>query len=159
MKKKTVGAHAQELLQKTPDSRDPREIQEGMQEDYMKELHACIDTNYPLYEETFYIVVLTKAEKLMPNVFRNYFCARKTCPTPEYDQSVFRYNKALGRIEYLWTIPGKDVCHHLRDNASQVVTDEKMLLEFVMKFFSGTLLKVAQKYNCEESNENIIIQL
>lgn len=159
MIKKTVGAHASELLQKRPESNDPVELERAMQEDYMKELRACIDENYTKYDNIFYVTVLTKSEKLMPNVFRNYFLARKTCPTPNYDQSVFRYNKESGRIEYLWTVPAKDVCYHLKENASQVVTEERMLLEFVMKFFDGSLLKASKKFNKEESDSNIIIQL
>lgn len=158
MTKKTVGAYAQELLQKTPESQDPIELEHAMQEEYMKELHKCIDDSYSFYENIFYVTVITKAEKLMPNVFRNYFFARRTCPTPEYDQSVYRYNKELGRIEYLWTVPAKDVCYHLKENASHVVQSERMLLEFVLKFLDGTLLKIAQQNNKEESSTNIIIQ-
>lgn len=158
MKKKTVGAQASELLEKIPESQDPVELERAMQEDYMKELHACINDSYDTYDNVFYITVLTKAERLMPNVFRNYFFARKTCPTPEYDQSVFRYNKELGRIEYLWTVPGKDVCYHLEENAAQVVTAEKMLLGFVLQFLDGSLLKACKKFNEEKSDTNIIIQ-
>lgn len=159
MKKKTVGEQSQELLNKKPESRDPRELERAMQEDYMKELRKCIDESYSLYDNIFYVTVITKNEKLLPNVFRNYFFARSSCPTPEYDQSVFRYNKESGRIEYIWTVPSKDACHHLRDNESQVVTEERMLLEFVLKYFNGDLLKISRKYNKEETDNNIIIQL
>lgn len=153
-----VGKISSDLMQKKQDCTKVEDLQHGMQEDYMKELMSCIDNNYEKYPHSFYVVVLTKAEKLMPNVFRNYFLARSTCPTPSYDQSVFRYNKSTGRIEYLWTVPDRNVCQHLKDNASQVVESEKMLLQFVLKFLNGTLLESCKKINKEQSDLNIIIQ-
>jgi hypothetical protein len=120
-----------------------------MQEDYLNNLIECVNENKKHYPSSFFVVVLTKNERLMPNVFRNYFYARFSCPTPDYDQSVFRYNKQEERIEYLWTIPSRDASLHLKTHALEVVSEEKELLKFVLEFADGTLFKKAQQYNKE----------
>lgn len=156
MSKKTVGAVAVDLMQKTPESRDPIEMQKAMQEDYVKELVGCVEKHKKSIIGNFFVVVLTKNERLLPNVFRNYFFARSTCPTPEYDQSVFRYDRAGECIEYLWTVPSKDACYHLKDNALRV--EEKELLHFVFQFFDGTLYNLSKKLNGEEEKTPLIIK-
>lgn len=155
-KKDTVGKISSELLNKTPESQDPIELERAMQEDYMKELLDTIDKGIKEYSHDFYITVITKNEKLMPNVFRNYFFHRKSCPTPEYDQSVYRYNRPLERVEYLWTVPSKEACIHLKKNALQVVSEEKGLLNFVLQFYDGTLLRLSKKFNNEKDNSPIL---
>jgi hypothetical protein len=157
-KKETVGAVALDLMQKTPESRDPIEIQKAMQEDYLKELVTCVDIHKPLLLGNFFIVVITKNEKLMPNVFRNYFSARQSCPTPDYDQSVFKYDRSDDCIEYIWTIPSKDACYHLKDNALLVAPQERQLLKFVLEFADGTLYKLCKKLNNEEEKSPFIVK-
>jgi len=148
-KKKTVGAHALELMQKTPEKISVIDQQQAMTEDYMKNLFEAVDNGYVKFAGNFYVTVITKQEKLMPNVFRNYFASRSTCPTPDYDQTVFRYNREKGQIEYIWTIPTKDACLHLLANRLQVVEEEKELLGYVLAFQSGKLAEVALKFNGE----------
>ena len=66
------------------------------------------------------------------------------------------YNLGLERLEYIWTIPSREACHHLRDNAHLVVNDEKQLLGFVMDFNDGTLFALAKRLN-GESESSIIL--
>ena len=92
----------------------------------------------------------TKCEPLLPNTYRNYFIDRQTCPTPNYDQAVYRYNRKKEQIEYIWSIPDRETCHHLRINAMHVVPRERELLSFVLKFADGTLFKLCKKLNGEK---------
>jgi hypothetical protein len=156
MKRKTVGQESLELSQKTPDNISVLEQQEAMQQDYMKNLLEIIDTAYDKYPESFFVEVITKNEKLMPNVFRNYFVDRSTCPTPNYDQSVYRYNKVAGQIEYIWTIPSRDATAHLVDNQLIVHKDEKQLTEFCVMFAKGELFKLMKKLNGEAPDSPIL---
>jgi hypothetical protein len=158
MKKETVGSVALDLMQKTPESRNPMEIQKEMQSEYLKELITCVEDHKKIYKNNFFIVVITKNEKLMPNVFRNYFFARETCPTPDYDQSVYRYVRADEAVEYIWTIPSRDTCHHLKDNALYVAPEERDLLNFVLQFADKSLYKLAKKLNKEEEKSNLIVK-
>lgn len=156
IKKETVGKIALDLMQKEPDSRDPIELERAMQEDYMKHLIEKTQEATKKYDNDFYVVVITKNEKLLPNAFRNYFFHRHSCPSPDYDQSVYKYNRQSEQLEYLWTVPSKEACYYLRDNAAKVVDEEKQLLWFVIDFLNGTLLKQSKKLNGEVHDSNIL---
>lgn len=150
--KKTVGKIATELLEKEQPKITVIDQQRKMQEDYMKELLDTVDNGYDKYDGDFFIHVETKTEKLLNNVIRNYFIHRKTCPTPNYDQSVYRYNRQKGIIEYLWTIPDKETCWHLIYNANYVAKEERELLSFVIKYANGNLLKLCKEFNNEKED-------
>lgn len=156
--KQTVGAVSLDLMQKEAPSRDPIEIQREMQKDYLKELIMCVETHKTKIDGDFFISVITKNERLMPNVFRNYFFATKSCPTPTYDQSIFRWNHRSEDIEYVWTVPSKDTCIHFRENVMMVVPEERQLLQFVLDFYDDTLLKIAKKFNNEEEKSPLLIK-
>ena len=98
MKKKTVGAVASELLQKVPETKDPIEIQREVHKEYIDNLKVAVDRGLLTMKHDFYVVVIVKKEKLLENVLRNYFAERSTCPTPDYDQSVFKYLSLLHQI-------------------------------------------------------------
>jgi hypothetical protein len=147
---KTVGTISSELMVKEPESTDPIELERSMQEKYMDNLVQCVEDARKIHFGNFYVVVLTKRERLMPNVFRNYFLPRLTCPTPDYDQAVFYFDVSAESITYLWSIPSQDTCHYLKDNALYVAPEEKQLLQFVLDFADGTLFKKAKILNGEK---------
>lgn len=148
--KKTVGQEAYSRLIKTPEKADPIELQRAMHEDYEKNINECIDRSLKDYYGDFYVVVTTKKERIMQNVLRNYFFGRKSCPTPEYDQTVYKYTRSGGDLEFLWVVPSKDTCELLRDNALNVAPEERVLRDFVLEFYDGTLLKKSKGLNGEE---------
>jgi hypothetical protein len=154
-KRRTVGQEALEIFQKGTYEASPVALQEEMLREYYQNLIDCALNNRKNYKGRFFIVVLTKNERLLRNVFRNYFFARRTCPTPDYDQSVFRYDSIDESIDYLWTIPSQDACFHLLSNASEVHKSERELLEFVSKFKRGELFRLAKKLNGERPNPEI----
>ena len=159
MKKKTVGAVASELMQKTPDTLDPIEIQREAQKDYLDYLHITVDRAVKTWPNTdFFVVVLLKKEKLLQNVLRNYFFEAQNCPTPTYDQSVYKYHHNSGNLEYLWTLPDKETCKVFRRNASLVIPEEQLLLEFVLMLYNGELLTLARKLNGENLKTGIILE-
>lgn len=122
----------------------------------MDNLIQCVQENKNKFPQDLYIVVLTKAEKLMPNVLRNQFFARLSCPTPDYDQSVYRYRFVDECIEYLWTIPSQNACHHLLNNAHLVVKEEQDLLNFVRLFADGSLFALAKNLNKEHAEDPVM---
>ena len=148
--RKSAGALAVELLEKEPEKNSIVDQQQAMQEDYIKELIACAQSfskSNPGID--FFIVVLTKSEKLLPNVFRNAFLARKSCPTPNYDQAVYHYIHSRADIEFKWVIPCRDACFHLRENALMASYEERDLLKYVMMFSDGTLYNLCRYLNKE----------
>ena len=156
MKRETIGKISGDLSQKSPESRNPIEIQREMQKEYINELKACVTENKRKIQGDFFVIVITKNEKLMPNVFRNYFFGRKSCPTPDYDQSVFMYRREDDELHYIWTIPSRDASHHLKDNALVVAPEERELLRYIMEFSDGTLYKLSKKLNGEEDKSPLI---
>ena len=156
IRKKTLGEQAVPLLQKEPESRDPIELQREMQRDYLDDLKKCITDFKKTHRGDFFVVVITKNEKLLPNVFRNYFFARISCPTPDYDQSVYHYKHDIECAEYVWTIPSRDACMYLRHNCQVVAPEERQLLQFVMDFSDGSLFKLSKKLNREVADSPLL---
>ncbi len=152
MPRDTVGKISSELLKKEPETRDPIELEREMHKDYIAHIHDAIFRGKQDFTGDFYIVVITKKEPLMENVIRNYFTVRKSCPTPDYDQTVYRLKRVDDLVEFLWVIPSKDTCILLKENALQVAPEEKDLLRYVMDFADGTLFKLAKKLNGEKLN-------
>lgn len=156
MTKETVGKISSDLLQKESATRDPIELEREMHKDYERNVWECVDRSKKEFNGDFYVVVVTKKERLMPNVLRNYFMGRNSCPTPEYDQTVYKYSRNDDHIEFLWVVPSKDTCELMRDNALQIADDEKGLLYYVLSFYDGSLLKKSKQLNREKEKSNII---
>jgi hypothetical protein len=155
-KRDTVGKLSSELLKQESHSHSPIELEREMHTEYDKNIVECIDSGKKQYNNNFYVVVITKRERLMPNVFRNYFFARESCPSPDWDQAVYRYMRSVDAIEFLWVIPSKQTCDHLRENALEVSAEEKQLLNFVLDFSDGTLLRMAKKLNKEREDSPLL---
>lgn len=151
-KTKTVGHEARDLLLKTPESTDPIELEREMHKDYEANIEECIKACLKEYDWDFFVIVTTKKERLMPNVLRNYFFGRKSCPSPEYDQAVYHYHRKEGIVEFLWVVPSKDTCEMMKTHALEVAPEERELRDFVINFYDGTLLQLSKRLNGEKED-------
>lgn len=151
MNKETVGKVSSDLIIKAHDNTHTAHDQmtESLT-DYEENIFQCIESHKDKYPRDFYVVVVTKKEPLMQNVIRNYFLARSTCPTPDYDQTVYVYNRMRDDVEFLWTLPAKDICQEFIRDALQVPDEEKELLNYVLSFSDGTLFQLAKRLNGEK---------
>jgi len=154
--RRTIGDIAKELATKEQETRDPIALEREAHKKYEENVIECFSVGKKLYNGDFYVTVLTKKEKLM-DVMRHYYLHRESCPTPDYDQAVYRYNSEDDELSFLWVIPGKDTCQTFRDNAAIVDKNEWELLKFVLDFYDGTLDVMARKFN-GESFEDIVIE-
>jgi len=145
----TLGKFATELAKRDTHEQSPVELERAMHEEYEDNIQLCIERGKKDYPGDFYIVVLTKRERLLPNVLRHYYFHRATCPTPDYDQTVYKYFREHNAHDFLWVVPDKPTCEHLRDNALHVHELERDLLRFVMDFYDDTLIKKAKQLNGE----------
>lgn len=152
----TVGKICHDLMLKDPVSTDPIELERAMQEDYINQLKEAVEVNRKLIHGDFYVVVTTKMEPLMVNAFRNFFEPRHTCPTPQYDQSVYKYFAKEEHLAYMWTVPCKDACIYLKRNAQYVVKEEQQILHFALAFLDGSLDKLAKQLNGEREDSILI---
>lgn len=162
----TVGKIASDLMLKTPDSNDPIEIQRATEQEYLDNLMWCVQhaikkvdcssikghdecKNRAALDGDFYVAALLKKEKLLQNVLRNYFVATKSCPTPTFDQTIYKYNAKKEAIEFLWVIPDQETALTLKDNKQIVVPEERGLLQFVLDYYNGNLHRICKKLNGE----------
>jgi len=159
MKKDTVGKVSIELIEKSVgDSHTANDQMREQLVDYEGNMAECLQRCKGDYVGDFFIVVLTKKEKLLKNVIRNYFTGRQTCPTPNYDQAVYRYNSLEDSVEFLWVVPARDVCIYMISNALTVPEEERELLGFVMDFADETLLRLAKKLNGEQDDSPLLVK-
>lgn len=157
----TIGQISTELIQKQPDNIvTPIEQMRESLSDYDKNLWEAADRGKKelLTQGDFFLVVITKKERLMTNVLRNYFYPRITCPTPDYDQAVYIYHRDVDEIEFAWVIPSRDVCHHLMFNSLTIPDEQKALLNFVLDFADGNLYRRCKELNGEKPDSNELEQ-
>jgi len=140
MKDKTVGQHVVEMLGKSNLERHQPLVDTAreMQKNYMPEIEKCIN-EYDEKDEPFYVIVINKRERLFINVIREYFLARRTLPTPDYDQTVFKYFPKTGDLKFLWSLPDWQTIDYMVENATQIPKEQKELLETCLLFKNETL--------------------
>lgn len=155
--KKTVGEISSALINKSDDRHTVVDQMRENLSDYDRNLFICAERGKKEYPGNFYIVVITKQERIMKNVIRNYFLCRGSCPTPDNDQIVYRYEKGSGEIKFLWAVPNKDTVHYLINNALLLPPEEKQLLDFSLQFKDGSLLRLSKTLNNEQPDSNILI--
>lgn len=150
MTRETVGKLSSDLIVKSSDNKHSAHDQmEEQLKDYEKNVDDAIRQGVKLFDGDFYVVVLTKKERLMENVIRNYFFPRSTCPTPEWDQAVYRYLRGSGTVQFLWVVPSKDTCEYMQRNALSIDKSERQLLDYVLSFYDNSLLRFAKRMNGE----------
>lgn len=150
MERDTIGKLSTKLLQQDvyADHSAGEQMQEQLSE-YESNVFECVNRGKADYNADFYVVVISKREKLMPNVLRHYFFHRISCPTPDYDQTVYKYTRADDALDFMWVIPDKQSCFEIRNNKLQLDLSQHQLLQFVLDFFDGTLDKKAKILNNE----------
>lgn len=156
-KRETVGKIATDLAAQDIHPQSAIELEREIHKDYDKEFHICIERGKKEYPGDFYIVVLTQKERLFHNVLRHKFFHRHSCPTPEYDQAVYKYHRIPETFEFLWVVPDKATCQHFREFALQIPESERDLLKFVLEFYDDTLMKLSKKLNGEELETPLLI--
>lgn len=157
-KRKSIGELSNELLEKTPDTLDPIELQEEIQgTSYEDEFLEAVDRGMKKYDRDFFIVTVNQRFRLLSNVVRTYFIDRLSCPTPEFDQNVYHIDRKSGKIDFLWTVPDKNTCIDIHSDPLNVPPEQKELRQFVFDFYDGTLLKRAKLFNKEEEADLVIM--
>lgn len=158
MKKETVGKLALDL-QKKDEKVNPIELQRSIhkgskkQKSYEEEVWTTVKRGRsdPSMPTIFYVVVLFKKERLLHNVLRQYFFYRSSCPTPQYDQTVYKYDSSSDSIEYLWTIPDNVACLNLPLMKQDLDPEQLMLVQMIEDFRSGKLDQKAMNLNNEKA--------
>jgi hypothetical protein len=152
VEKKTLGQHSIESATKETGTRNVMEIAGAILSDYDKNVMEALEAGRKKYTAMdFYIVVLSKRERLMDNVLRNLFFVRETCPTPNNEQAVYRYDYKNDLLDFVWIVPDDETCRTYIMNKHLVDPAEYELLQFILDFNDGTLFKLALALNGELS--------
>lgn len=156
--RETLGKIVSDLMQKTPDTTDPIELQRAQEEEYFKCLIGQVEWGKKNLDGDFFIEVNTKREqKFEGYVYRNFHAARQSCPTPFYDQAVYKYSHTEEELVFIWAIPDKDTCEWMKMNVLHIPSDQKELLHYVLSYYDGSLLQLAKKLNNENAEAPSII--
>lgn len=156
-----LGKIASELSYKDPGTHTVAEQGKEQLKEYLPNLIQTTEKGKKdMPNSDFYIVVLTKCERLLQNVYRHYFFTRVTCPTPDYDQAVYHYRADKDEVEFLWVIPDPKTIQYFLEHAFDLPQEDKCLLKYIMDFNDGTLDKLARRLNGEEVNQrNPIVKI
>lgn len=150
----TLGENALELQKKDLDS-DYIELQKEMhkgsnsKKSFEEEIYECAlrGVKDKKIKGDFFVVVLSQKNRLLPNVIRQFFLYRQSCPTPTYDQVVYRYKRDENEIEFIWTIPSVETCKVLPIIKEELPFDHYPLLDFIRKFHEGKLDRQCDFFN------------
>jgi len=138
------------------------EYRRQMEPDILARLHdtalkAKTQTGY--IGKDFYVVLLVTVDRVLRHP-RTIIFARKSCPTPVYKQSVWKYRAVSGGLEFLWCIPDGILYQHILRNQQKYLTDKETsdLAKFVILMETGELEKWVIKENGEKVDALIKIK-
>ena len=152
---KTTGKIVYDILTKEPELiADPiGEIINAREEalkQYEKRVEDVISEAFKTYPGDFYIVVAAKVERVFKIVVRNLIFHAPVCPTPNYDQTIYRYHRKDDAIEFLWCIPDKHTCEWMKKYPFDVPEEQSALRQTVLDFYDDTLLGQCMALNGED---------
>ncbi len=140
---------------------DITEYRRAMEPDIMARIRSTVDEakNKDGYiGKDFYVVLITTIDRVLrqPKIIP---LARKSCPTPVYKQSVWKYQRSANNLEFLWSIPDAILYYHILRNQIKYMNDKETadLAKFVILMESGELLEWVKKENGEKKDAVIKI--
>jgi hypothetical protein len=137
------------------------EYRRQMEPDIIVRLHDTANkakTQVGYIGKDFYVVLITTTDRILrqPKIIS---LARKSCPTPVYKQSVWKYHAGAGNLEFLWSIPDMFLYYHILKNKEKYFNDKETadLAKFVILMENGELLEWVKKENGEKKDAVIKI--
>lgn len=144
--KKTVGASARELLLKPDLKQGIVDTQREVDKEYFQEIEKCVKSKpHRAWTKPWYVIVLHKKERLLENIVRRYFLGRQSLPTPQFDQTVWRYYPMTGNLEFIWCLPDEQISQQIILDPLSYGSEYDHLKKFVLAFIGGTLYDPFQK--------------
>ncbi len=144
---RNAGAISYEL-EKTGDQKiNPIEMQEAIhkgnksEDSWENQIDLCLKRGMEFYPQgkDFFLVVLFKKERMLTNIVRQQFFYRLSCPTPSWDQVVYKYHRKECRLEFIWVVPDKESCMNLPNFIDELPDEQKALINYAKAFNHGAL--------------------
>lgn len=99
---------------------------------------------YP--NKDFYIYCLLRSDPMLPTSYAAVWGTRRICPTPSFDQVLFKYMKKIKALYIMWSIPNVKSCvRYMNIPIKELRTAEREQYEkWVIPFYNGELEKLAK---------------
>ena len=152
---KSIGQYSYELQQKPDDKINPielqREIHKGTNSErsYEEEVIVALERGKKEFDGDLFVIVLLQKFRVLKNAGRSFFFPRKSCPTPEYDQTVYQYFRKEDRLKFLWIVPNKQTVIDMCLIGNTLPPDQQELVQFARDFSSGALDRISAILNNE----------
>jgi hypothetical protein len=119
---------------------------------YMDELYSEVEKGKVLFSSLpyFFVQVFTRQDKIMVMTLVSTWQTRETCPTPSFNQTVYRYVKVEDVLEIIWVLPSNERCLYYLQNPIGKDEGERFIIQCVHDLKDGTLEKIARELNKEE---------
>lgn len=151
-KKKLLSQASAEARTKDVSPHSVNEVGPQLTHDVMDQLEIAVERGKKQFpDQDFFVQVVLKREKFAPinNTIRPYYVPRQSCPTPDYDQQVYMFDSKSREVLFVWVVPDRESCYYFLHNKDKVVKEERELLQFVLDYADGTLMKMAKVLNGE----------
>lgn len=125
---------------------------------FIKKRDELIEKYLKIFDGDFYLQYVLQILSTEENRPRYAIAVRQSCPTPNYDETVYRYNRETNQPELLWVIPDKKTCFQLKEHFLEVAPEERELLQYVLDFDAGELLKLCKKLNGEHMKPGVKLE-
>ena len=158
-KKITAGQMANKAMFSPDIILSPYEAAKSFFKEYWQSVEECINTHRKIAifkDNDFFVVVLSKKERLLKPLLRQYFVGTLSCPAPNYDQTVYKYHKGHDAIEFIWTIPDRETCKYFLKYPNLLSDEEKTLLPHILAFKDGELWKKMKELNNEHDDNPVL---
>ncbi len=142
----TVGALNQQAVTNINQS-DTWETTQEREKEIMKNMAQFVATKKDEIKGDFFVMLLSKKEKFLEQVIRDRLFALRACPTPNYGQSIWKYHFADDRLEFIWTVPPKEVVMFLKRYPIEMNDMCGDLIKNIFDFIDGTLDKRTVELN------------
>lgn len=122
-------------------------------------LYECLMRGKELFKEDFFIELQTVRDTLVVGRIKKKWIPKFTCPTPNYDQTVFHYKKKEDELYVVWVLPDRNSSFEILANAHLVGPEMKELTQYVLDFSDGSLFKKCKMLNKEDILlDNIVLK-
>lgn len=155
MSKKILSDHINESQKKGHGDYTYDEINQKMCRGILEELMRFATEETKKYDGDFYIQQVTETARGTNRTVKNVSISRNTCPSPDFDQVVYKYKKKDDVLELLWVVPEKQVAYYILSglDTGDLDPDVYDLVEYVVDFATGELNKKCLEYNNIKSED------
>lgn len=114
---------------------------------------------FPYTNKDFYVCYTFIRDRILRHP-KPIIWVRQSCPTPVYDQTVYKYHHNAGTLEFLWVIPNKMLYWHIVHNKQKYIENKETasLAKMVLLMESGELLTWVKKENGNKKDAVIKIK-